>query len=49
MVKVKSKGEANSTENIKLAGTYGAKIHNNQKGSVIAELTSTPDKIKAFE
>jgi len=32
-----------------LADTYGAKIHNGPEGSVIAELTSTPDKIKTFE
>jgi len=32
-----------------LADTYGAKIHNGPEGSLIAELTSTPDKIKAFE
>jgi len=32
-----------------LADTYGAKIHNGPEGSMIAELTSTPDKIKAFE
>ena len=39
-----------STEIGKLAKTYGAKIHNGQEGSlIVAELTSTPDKIKAFE
>jgi len=32
-----------------LADTYGAKIHNGPEGSLIAELTSTPDKIKTFE
>ena len=32
-----------------LADTYGAKIHNGPEGSLIAELTSTPDKIKSFE
>ena len=31
------------------ADTYGAKIHNGPEGSLIAELTSTPDKIKTFE
>jgi len=36
-------------EIISLADTYGAKIHNGPEGSLIAELTSTPDKIKAFE
>jgi len=32
-----------------LADTYGAKIHNGPEGSLIAELTSIPDKIKSFE
>lgn len=36
-------------EIISLADTYGAKIHNGPEGSLIAELTSTPDKIKTFE
>jgi len=36
-------------EIISLADTYGAKIHNGPEGSLIAELTSTPDKIKEFE
>jgi len=36
-------------EIINLADTYGAKIHNGPEGSLIAELTSTPDKIKTFE
>ena len=49
LFKIKSNGESDSTEISKLADAYGAKIHNNQKGSLIAELTSTPDKIKAFE
>ena len=46
---IKSNEESTSTEISKLADTYGAKIHNVQKGSLIAELTSTPNKIKAFE
>ena len=49
LFKIKSNGESDSTEIGKLADTYGAKIHNSQEGSLIAELTSTPDKIKAFE
>ena len=49
LFKIKSNGESDSTEINKLADTYGAKIHNNQEGSLIVELTSTPDKIKAFE
>ena len=47
--RIKSNGESDNTEINKLADTYGAKIHNGQKGSLIAELTSTPDKIKEFE
>ena len=49
LFKIKSNGESDSTKIGKLADTYGAKIHNGQEGSLIAELTSTPDKIKAFE
>jgi len=48
LFRIKS-NEKSSTEINKLADTYGAKIHNGQEGSLIAELTSTPDKIKAFE
>ena len=49
LFRIKSDGESASTEISKLADTYGAKIHNGKEGSLIAELTSTPDKIKAFE
>ena len=48
LFRIKS-NEKSSTEINKLADTYGAKIHNGQEGSLIAELTSTPDKIKEFE
>ena len=49
LFRIKSNEESTSTEIGKLADTYGAKIHNGPEGSLIAELTSTPDKIKAFE
>ena len=49
LFRIKSNEESTSTEISKLADTYGAKIHNGSEGSLIAELTSTPDKIKAFE
>jgi len=49
LFKIKSNEELTSTEISKLANTYGAKIHNGQEDSLIVELTSTPDKIKAFE
>ena len=49
LFKIKLSGSSDSTEINKLANTYGAKIHNNQKDSVIVELTSTPDEIKSFE
>jgi len=49
LFKIKSNEELTSTEISKLADTYGAKIHNGQEDSLIVELTSTPDKIKAFE
>jgi len=49
LFKIKLSGSSDSTEINKLVNTYGAKIHNNQKDSVIVELTSTPDEIKSFE
>ena len=49
LFKIKLSAESNSTEINKLADTYGAKVHNEQKDSLIVELTSTPDKIKEFE
>ena len=49
LFRIKSNGESDNTEINKLADTYGAKIHNGQEGSLIAELTSTPEKIKEFE
>jgi len=44
-----NKESAQYREITNLADTYGAKIHNGPEGSFIAELTSTPDKIKTFE
>ena len=49
LFKIKLSGSSDNTEINKLANTFGAKIHNNQKDSVIVELTSTPDEIKSFE
>ena len=49
LFKIKLSEASNSIEINKLADTYGAKVHNEQKDSLIVELTSTPDKIKAFE
>ena len=49
LFRIKTNEESDSTEIGKLADTYGAKIHNGPEGSLIAELTSTPDKIKSFE
>ncbi len=49
LFKIKLSGSSDSTEINKLANTYGAKIHNIQKDSMIVELTATPDEIKSFE
>jgi len=49
LFKIQLSEESNSVEINKLAETYGAKVHNEQKDSLIVELTSTPDKIKTFE
>jgi len=49
LFRIKVNEESDSTEIGKLADTYGAKIHNGPEGSLIVELTSTPDEIKSFE
>ena len=49
LFKVKLSDASDSAEINKLANTFGAKIHNEQKDSLIIELTSTPDEIKSFE
>ena len=49
LFKIKLNESSDSTEINKLANTYRAKVHNGQEDSLIVELTSTPDKIKAFE
>ena len=49
LFKIKLSEASNSIEINKLADTHGAKVHNEQKDSLIVELTSTPDKIKTFE
>jgi len=49
LFRIKVNEESDSSEIGNFADSYGAKIHNGPDGSLIAELTSTPDKIKAFE
>ena len=49
LFKVKLSDASDSAEINKLANTFGAKIHNEQKNSLIVELTATPDEIKSFE
>ncbi len=49
LFKIKLSEASNSIEINKLVDTYGAKVHTEQKDSLIVELTSTPDKIKTFE
>jgi len=49
LFKVKLSDASDSAEIIKIANTFGAKIHNEQENSLIVELTSTPDEIKSFE
>lgn len=49
LFKVKLSNASDSAEINKLANAFGAKIHNEQENSLIVELTSTPDEIKAFE
>ena len=49
LFKIKLGGASDSTKISNVANTYGAKIHDGHKDSIIVELTSTPDQINAFE
>ena len=49
LFKIKLGGASDSTKISSVANTYGAKIHDGHKDSIIVELTSTPDQINAFE
>ena len=47
--KIKISNANDSMEINKLANAYGGKVHDVKKDSIMVELTSTPDQIKAFE
>lgn len=47
--KIKISNAEESMEVNKLINAYGAKVHDTRKDSIMAELTSTPDQIRAFE
>ena len=47
--KLKLSNANDSMEVNKLANAYGGKVHDVKKDSLMVELTSTPDQIKAFE
>ena len=47
--KIKLSNANDSMEVNKLANAYGGKVHDVKKDSIMVELTSTPDQIKAFE
>ena len=47
--KLKLSNDNDSMEINKLANAYGGKVHDVKKDSVMVEITSTPDQIKAFE
>ena len=49
LFKIKLGGASDSTKISNVANTYGAKIRDGRKDSIIIELTSTPDQINAFE
>ena len=49
LFKIKSSGPTDSTDITDLANSFGAKIHDVQKNSMIVELTATPEEIKSFE
>ena len=47
--KLKLSSANDSMEVNKLANAYGGKVHDVKKDSIMVEITSTPDQIKAFE
>ena len=47
--KIKLSNANDSMEINKLANAYGGKVHDVKKDSIMIELTSTPDQIRAFE
>ncbi len=47
--KIKLSNANDSMEINKLANAYGGKVHDVKKESIMIELTTTPDQIKAFE
>ena len=47
--KLKLSNANDSMEVNKLANAYGGKVHDVKKDSIMVEITSTPDQIKAFE
>lgn len=49
LFKIKINTPSDSMEINKLANSYGAKVHDVKKDSVMVELTAAPDQIKAFE
>lgn len=49
LFKIKINKPEDSMEINKLANSYGAKVHDVKKDSIMVELTATPDQINAFE
>ena len=49
LFKIKLSNANDSMEINKLANTYGGKVHDVKKDSIMVELTATPDQIQAFE
>ncbi len=49
LFKIKINKAEDSMEINKLANSYGAKVHDVKKDSIMVELTATPDQINAFE
>ena len=47
--RIRLSGANDSMEINKMAGAYGAKVHDVKRDSIMVELTATPDQIRAFE
>jgi len=49
LIKLKAIGAASKGEIIKIANDFGGKIVDTSRGSIMVEITDTPDKIDAFQ
>lgn len=49
LIKLKALDQTSKTEIVNIAKDFGAKVVDTSKGSIMVEMTDTPDKIDAFQ